>query len=361
MAIGNCLFNVKNKGTSLNNLKYKELGNLNIILSAVEDEIIKIDKRTLKVPSSIDLKTVLTEIVNSFKVPNLQKSEIKLKFTLLTKSNFKTENNFLKTGNLNNFVSHLSPVLSFKTSFQIKFFDGKFSKLTTEMFIGSNPIAKFDSRDERGRKDLFNLVFLLTDTYSDTNGDTNGDTNSDINSDSYTNSYTDTHTHTDKDTDSINYKTLYIPNWGIIVTGSKYNEEHVEKVFISGLKRFLGFPKNKNLPEMFEIDIWNEKVKEFYFKKYSEMSKSLYGSKWVKANSAKEAFDIIEQVYNDPKLLAAAYFPDDHKFAVYLPVYLPLILPILIGLISFIKKKKRGKVYGGGEKGEEEELKVKKE
>lgn len=324
MAIGNYFFNIK---TSDSERLTNENKNLNIIFGK---EIKKIDSRTLKVPSSIDLKIFLKDIVNSFKVPNLQKSEIKLKFTILTTN---TETDVVTFNNLNNFISNLSPVLGVKPSVHKKYLDEtfKFTELTAEMFIGSNPIAKIDTRDERGRTDIFNLVLLKTNT------------------------------------DPIELKTLYIPNWGIIVTTDLSRMDQVEKIFISGLKRFLGFPKDQNLPEKFEIELWTEKLKEFYFEKFSEMSKLLNSrsSNVVNVNSSKEAFDIIESIYNDPKLLSAAYFPDDHKFAVYLPVYLPLVLPILVGLITIVKelkeRRKRAKKEEERGGGGDDELKVKKE
>ena len=54
----------------------------------------------------------------------------------------------------------------------------------------------------------------------------------------------------------------------------------------------------------------------------------------------KESFDLIDSAFHDPKLIAAAYFPDEHKFAIYLPVYLPLILPILMAFIKEIKERR---------------------
>ena len=273
--------------------------NLNLILSK-ETEIKRIGKRALKVPNSKEIKTVLTEIVDSFKIPNFRKSKIKLKFSFLTSK--PTE--ISSFSNLNNLVSHLSPVLSFESTFQTKYFD-EFSGLTEDFFIGPNSIVKFDSRDERGKTEIFNFVFVFSSEEI-------------------------------KET-----KNLFIPNWGIVIQGSK-DFKTVEKVFISAFKRFLGFPKTQNLPEMFEIELWTEKLKEFYHQKSTELLKitSFDGSKVLKAKSTKEAFDMIETSLNDPKSLAAAYFPDDHKFAVYLPVYLPLILPILVGLIAIIKERK---------------------
>ena len=34
----------------------------------------------------------------------------------------------------------------------------------------------------------------------------------------------------------------------------------------------------------------------------------------LQKGNIKEAFDLIDSAFHDPKLMAAAYFPDEHKF-----------------------------------------------
>ncbi|XP_044750731.1 GPI transamidase component PIG-S [Coccinella septempunctata] len=53
---------------------------------------------------------------------------------------------------------------------------------------------------------------------------------------------------------------------------------------------------------------------------------------------AKIAFNHSEKAFGDPSLLALLYFPDDQKYAVYIPLFLPIMIPVLMSLLS-VKKK----------------------
>lgn len=52
-------------------------------------------------------------------------------------------------------------------------------------------------------------------------------------------------------------------------------------------------------------------------------------------NYSKEAFVKSEYAFTHPSLLALLYFPDDQKYAVYIPLYLPVMIPVIMsfGLI----------------------------
>ncbi|XP_051175486.1 GPI transamidase component PIG-S [Leptopilina boulardi] len=47
---------------------------------------------------------------------------------------------------------------------------------------------------------------------------------------------------------------------------------------------------------------------------------------------SKEAFATAEAAFTDPSLLALLYFPDDQKYAVYIPLFLPVMIPVLLSL-----------------------------
>ncbi|XP_071639700.1 GPI transamidase component PIG-S isoform X4 [Temnothorax longispinosus] len=47
---------------------------------------------------------------------------------------------------------------------------------------------------------------------------------------------------------------------------------------------------------------------------------------------SKEAFVISEAAFSDPTLLALLYFPEDQKYAVYIPLFLPAMIPVLLSL-----------------------------
>ncbi|XP_067128042.1 GPI transamidase component PIG-S [Centruroides vittatus] len=47
---------------------------------------------------------------------------------------------------------------------------------------------------------------------------------------------------------------------------------------------------------------------------------------------AKHAFMLSEEAFFDPSLLALLYFPDDQKYAIYIPLFLPVGIPVLLSL-----------------------------
>lgn len=60
---------------------------------------------------------------------------------------------------------------------------------------------------------------------------------------------------------------------------------------------------------------------------------------------AKIAFLHSEQAFSDPSLLSLLYFPEDQKYAVYIPLFLPIMIPVFMSLSTLrkwitVKKKK---------------------
>ncbi|KAM9788498.1 GPI transamidase component PIG-S [Neosynchiropus ocellatus] len=61
---------------------------------------------------------------------------------------------------------------------------------------------------------------------------------------------------------------------------------------------------------------------------------------------SKEAMLASERAFFDPSLLHLLYFPDDQKFAIYIPLFLPMCVPILLSLLkilSEVRKRRREK------------------
>ncbi|XP_026680143.1 GPI transamidase component PIG-S-like [Diaphorina citri] len=57
---------------------------------------------------------------------------------------------------------------------------------------------------------------------------------------------------------------------------------------------------------------------------------------------SREAFNQSEAAFTHPSLLALLYFPDDQKYAVYIPLFLPVMIPVILSLhaiIDWVKKK----------------------
>ncbi|KAF7665273.1 hypothetical protein LDENG_00142020 [Lucifuga dentata] len=56
---------------------------------------------------------------------------------------------------------------------------------------------------------------------------------------------------------------------------------------------------------------------------------------------SKEAILASERAFFDPSLLHLLYFPDDQKFAIYIPLFLPMCVPILLSLLKMASEARR--------------------
>ena len=50
-----------------------------------------------------------------------------------------------------------------------------------------------------------------------------------------------------------------------------------------------------------------------------------------------------EKSFSDPSILALLYFPDDQKFAIYIPLFLPVGLPLIVAYLEILKQWKKNK------------------
>lgn len=56
---------------------------------------------------------------------------------------------------------------------------------------------------------------------------------------------------------------------------------------------------------------------------------------------AKNAYIASEKAFFDPSMLALLYFPEDQKYAVYVPLFLPVSVPIILSLLHVLKMWKK--------------------
>jgi len=61
------------------------------------------------------------------------------------------------------------------------------------------------------------------------------------------------------------------------------------------------------------------------------------GNLTVAVLAAKKAIRSSEEAFFDPSILELLYFPDDQKYAIYIPLFLPISLPVLLSLRQAIK------------------------
>jgi GPI-anchor transamidase subunit S len=58
---------------------------------------------------------------------------------------------------------------------------------------------------------------------------------------------------------------------------------------------------------------------------------------------AREAFIAAEKAFNDPSLLELLYFPEEQKYAIYIPLYLPIMIPVVFSISAVRKYFKKDK------------------
>ncbi|XP_050948940.1 GPI transamidase component PIG-S [Labeo rohita] len=56
---------------------------------------------------------------------------------------------------------------------------------------------------------------------------------------------------------------------------------------------------------------------------------------------SREAILASERAFFDPSLLHLLYFPDDQKFAIYIPLFLPMCVPIVLSLLKIMSEAKQ--------------------
>lgn len=62
-----------------------------------------------------------------------------------------------------------------------------------------------------------------------------------------------------------------------------------------------------------------------------EIQRNEFEKAWV---LSKEAYELSDSAFFDPTMLALLYFPDEHKYAVYMPLFVPILLPILSAIFK---------------------------
>ncbi|KAG0043856.1 GPI transamidase component [Gryganskiella cystojenkinii] len=55
---------------------------------------------------------------------------------------------------------------------------------------------------------------------------------------------------------------------------------------------------------------------------------------------SREALERAENAFFDPTMVSMLYFPDEHKYAIYMPLFVPISVPLLMSLLKEIKKWK---------------------
>lgn len=55
------------------------------------------------------------------------------------------------------------------------------------------------------------------------------------------------------------------------------------------------------------------------------------------------AIERSEKAFFDPTMVSMLYFPDEHKYAIYMPLFVPVSVPLIMAVIKQLKEYKKEK------------------
>ncbi|XP_046839905.1 GPI transamidase component PIG-S-like [Xenia sp. Carnegie-2017] len=101
---------------------------------------------------------------------------------------------------------------------------------------------------------------------------------------------------------------------------------------LTSLTQLMDKVKNMIIADKIKIDIENALMK------INQCQEALSQGRIITAfQAAKRAVQLSEKAFYDPSVLELLYFPDDQKFAIYIPLFLPMSLPLVLSLFASIK------------------------
>lgn len=289
-------------------------GEINFLLKTSNESLNSgIDEIFVDDSAAIDAFELLKSTFNDFKVDFSPK--MKLKFSLLTDKKSSTASMIKEfknafTGPLDLF----KPVLNIEALFQIKYY--------SEDLNVDNVMKIVTEKVDRGRDAIFNFVLI----------------------------------------DSANPSSHYIPNWGVIVSANEKSLAESINTFLQAFTRYLKISSTTK-----SLASWFAKVQYFYlkqsldlihqldtglksnyiicpphvFKEFLVPAAELVSKRDFSIQNTVKLFELLDRAFHHQDLVSAAFFPEDHKIAIYLPAYLPLFLPILVAFLNFLKEKRK--------------------
>lgn len=57
-----------------------------------------------------------------------------------------------------------------------------------------------------------------------------------------------------------------------------------------------------------------------------------------------KAIELAEKAFFDPTMVSMLYFPDEHKYAIYMPLFVPISVPLIMALLKQLKALKQSKL-----------------
>lgn len=95
------------------------------------------------------------------------------------------------------------------------------------------------------------------------------------------------------------------------------------------------------IPNMVVQDHINIKVRES-LDSLAHVSQALRQEDYIKAlQYSIHAIELAEKAFFDPTMVSMLYFPDEHKYAIYMPLFVPISVPLIMALLKQVKLLKQ--------------------
>ena len=76
------------------------------------------------------------------------------------------------------------------------------------------------------------------------------------------------------------------------------------------------------------------------------------GNLGIAYEQSRRAFELSEKAFYDSSLLALLYFPEDQKYAIYVPLFLPISIPVILSFFKAVKWLRSSEMNDSKLKGE---------
>ncbi|KAI8997638.1 phosphatidylinositol-glycan biosynthesis class S protein [Pilobolus umbonatus] len=97
----------------------------------------------------------------------------------------------------------------------------------------------------------------------------------------------------------------------------------------------------QEIPNMVVQDHINDKVRQSLYA-LDCINDSLKNGHYVEAlQKSRDAIELSEKAFFDPTMVSMLYFPDEHKYAIYMPLFVPISVPLIVALVKEFKKSRK--------------------
>lgn len=98
------------------------------------------------------------------------------------------------------------------------------------------------------------------------------------------------------------------------------------------------------IPNMVVQDHINSKVRQS-LDTLTLASQALAKENYVEAlQRSVQGIELAEKAFFDPTMVSMLYFPDEHKYAIYMPLFVPISVPLVMAFLKLVKQFKQKKL-----------------